>query len=467
MSLRSLARYDRDRVPRVGEHAVVIGASIAGLLAARVLADAFERVTLLERDPVDETDGRRRGVPQARHVHALLVAGQVTIEDLLPGFADELVAAGALNLDAMSEFSLHVAGGFVAPGPIRVPMYFASRPLIERCLRDRVTAHDGVTLRGGCQVVQPVTRDGDDAVAGVEMLVDGRREQVDADLVVDATGRSTRLPTWLEHLGYAPPPVEQVEVDLVYATCQLPRDADDRRAVLVLPHAPRTRGAALFPMEHDRWLLTFGGMHGDHPTPDVDGLRAFAEGLPVPLFADLLEDQPLASPDIARYHFPALRRHRYDKLKASPEGLLAVGDAVASFNPVYGQGMSVAALEALLLHHTLAEHGSEDGLARRFYARSAWLVEDAWNLAAGGDFQFPQTQGDKPPGTDLINRYVHRLQRKAHTDGQLNDAFGRVASMEHRPTSLFRPRVAWRVLRPGRGDRATTAGDRPAAHRVG
>ena len=449
MSLRTLDRYAPNRVHKVGEHAVVLGASIAGLLTARVLADAFDRVTILERDPMAATDGVRKGVPQARHVHALLVGGQLTIEDLLPGFADELVAAGGLSLDSMSEFSFHVAGAFIAPGPVRVPMCFASRPLIEHCLREKITTHGAVRLRGGCQAVGPVAREGDGPVTGVEVLVDGQREQVDADLVVDATGRATRMPSWHEQLGFPPPAVEEVEVDLAYATCQLKRPADDRRAVLAIPEPPRTRGGGIFPMEGDRWLVTLAGMHDDHPAPVLDELRAFATGLPTSVFSELLEHQPLASPDIAHYRFPTQRRHRYDELKTCPEGLLAVGDAVASFNPVYGQGMSVAALEALALHHALAEQGGGDGLARRFYARSSPIVEDAWNMAAGSDFKFPQTRGDKPAGTDLINRYVHRLHRKAHSDGRLTEAFGRVAAMEHRPTSLFRPQVAWRVLRPG------------------
>jgi 2-polyprenyl-6-methoxyphenol hydroxylase-like FAD-dependent oxidoreductase len=336
-------------------------------------------------------------------------------------------------------------------------MYFASRALIERLVRDRVAACEGVMLAGGCQVTEPSVRDGDGTVTGVEVLVDGRREQVEADLVVDATGRATRMPAWLERLGYAPPPIDEVGVDLAYVTCQLKRPAGDRRAMVVLPDVPRARGGGLFPIEGPRWLLTHFGLHGQHPTPDVNGLRAFAAGLPVDLFAELLEEQPLAAPDIARYRFPTQRRDRYDKLKAFPDGLLAVGDAVASFNPIYGQGMSVAALEALVLHHVLAEHGRQAGLARRFYARSAPLVEHAWNLAAGGDFQFAQTRGRKPPGTDLINRYVHRLHRTAHTDGRLTDAFARVASMERRPTSLFHPQVAWRVLRPHRGTRSRAA----------
>ena len=444
MSLATLERYDRSRVMTVGEHATVLGASVGGLLAARVLADAFERVTVIERDRLDDDTGGRRGAPQARHPHALLTAGQKVMEQLLPGFSDDLVAAGALVLDFGRDFAFHLEGDFLADGPADMPMYFASRPLIEAVLRARVTDHDAVTVAAGCQVTGLVP-DGD-AVGGVQVLRDGERYTLSSDLTVDATGRGSQAASWLERLGYPPPAIEQVHVDVAYRTCQIKRPPDDRRMMLLAPCAPRTRVGVLAPVEDDRWLVTVGGLHGDHPPGDFAGMREFAGTLPVPAVRDALDEHALATPEISHYRFPAQTRHRYDRLDRLPGRLVSIGDSIASFNPIYGQGMSVAALEALVLHHVLADHGPAH-LAEPFYARTGDVVEGAWNLAAGADFMFPQTRGDKPRGADVINRYISRLQRRAQIDGQLADTFRRVASMELPPTAVFRPRTVWQVLR--------------------
>ena len=449
MGIASSEPYDPQRVSPVGEHAVVLGASVAGLLAARVLADAFERVTILDRDPLDAQLQLqpRRGVPQGQHIHVLMVAGQAVMEELAPGLADDLVAAGANVLDVSREITVHAAGDFIAEGSADLPMYYASRPLIEGLLRARITDYEHIALRPDYQVIDHLADPTGTAVTGVVARSDGEEHRIAAELVVDATGRTSRSTAWREQLGYTSPASESVEVDLAYRSCQLARPPDDRRAILIMPSPPRARGAAVAPIEDDRWLVTVFGMHGDHPPDHLDGLREFAGTLPTPVVADLLEQHEPVTDDVARYRFPASTRRRYDQLEAHPRGLLAVGDAVASFNPIYGQGMSVAALEALALHHTLAEHDDTD-LASAFYARTGSIVDDAWNISVGGDFQFAETRGPKPSGTAVVNRYLSRLHRRAHTDAELADAFSRVVVMEQPPRTLFHPRVAWRVLRP-------------------
>lgn len=265
--------------------------------------------------------------------------------------------------------------------------------------------------------------------------------------MVDATGRTSRTPAWLENNGYPAPPLDEVSIDLAYSTVLLERPTDTHRAYLVLPDAPRTRGAAVFPVEDGRWLLTLAGMHGDHPPTDPEGFVDYAASLPVADVGRLLDEHPMVSGDVSRYPFPSSVRRRYEDLDRFPEGLVVVGDAVASLNPIYGQGMSVAALEAVQLHHMLAT-ADRDKLALRFFERAARVVDDTWNLAVGSDFQFPRTTGSKPFGTDIVNAYVSRLLRRAHNDGRLTEAFVRVVGMEHRPSSLFRPGIAWRVARP-------------------
>lgn len=236
--------YAPDRVQPIGDHAVVLGASVAGLLAARVLADAFERVSVLDRDPLDTGKHPRRGVPQGQDIHVLLVAGQAAMEQLVPGFSDYLEAAGANVLDASCEVTAVTAGDRFADGAGGPQVYYASRPLIEHVLRARVQAHDRITLHHGCQVTGHLADHDGQAVTGVVARSEGGRHTIRADLVVDATGRATRSAAWLEQLGHPSPESDQVAVDLAYRSCLLKRPADDRRALLVMPSAPDKRGGA-------------------------------------------------------------------------------------------------------------------------------------------------------------------------------------------------------------------------------
>ncbi|WP_222912750.1 FAD-dependent monooxygenase [Natrinema sp. SYSU A 869] len=448
MTLATVPPYDPDQITEKRGHAVVVGASMAGLLATRVLIDRFETVTLIEKDSLPDEAVLRPGIPQARHIHVMQKAGQVTLETLFPGYSDEVTEAGGLVLDLASDVKLYQVGDFLANGPTRIPQYTASRPVFEQVTQRRVAELDGVTIQDECHFRDYLVDDQGSTVEGVTVqTADGERE-INAELVVDATGRTSRTPAWLENNGCPAPPHDEVSIDLAYSTVLLERPANDRRAFLVLPHAPRTRGAAVFPIENRRWLLTLGGMHGDHPPTDPEGFLEYAASLPVADISRLLDEHAVVSEDISYYPIPSSVRHRYEDLDQFPEGLVVIGDAIASFNPIYGQGMSVAALEAVQLHHTLTmdDHGD---LAPRFFERAARVVDDAWSVAVGSDFQFSQTAGPKPFGTNLVNRYVARLHRKAHTDGSLADAFNRVIILETRPTSLFRPSVMWRVLKPG------------------
>jgi 2-polyprenyl-6-methoxyphenol hydroxylase-like FAD-dependent oxidoreductase len=422
---------------------------MAGLFSARVLADGFDRVTVVDRDPLPDEAVPRRGVPQARHTHVLLEAGRATLEGFFPGYGEDLLAAGGLVIDGSRDVHFHVEGGYLADPPRRIPLYCASRPLYERLVRRRVAALDGVDLRPNCQFVDYLADGSASTVDGVVVAHDGSTESLTADLVVDATGRTSRTPAWLADHGYAPPPVDEVSIDLAYSTAYVKRPPDDHRAYVVTPTPPDARGVGMLPVEDDRWMVTLFGLHGDHPPTDRTGYVDFAAGLPTPEPARLLDDHSLATETVHHYRFPANRRVRYEALDRFPEGLAVVGDAIASFNPIYAQGMSVAALEALVLHDALATGGTE-GLTPRFFDRAAGPVDIAWTMAVGADHQFERTEGPKPRGTDLINRYLSRLLRRAQVDGALADAFFRVQMMERPPSSLLRPGVVWRVLGPAR-----------------
>ena len=452
MTHATIDRYDPDGLFDVGERAIVLGGSVAGLCAARVLADGFDEVVVIERDPLPDDPVCRDGAPQTSHPHVLLEAGRATIEDLFPGFCEDVLAEGGLMVDTSTEMQEYNRGGVIADPGERMPTLCASRPLFESVIRQHTRDIDPVQLRPRHQFLDYLTDADENAVTGVRVRTpSGTEETISSDLVVDATGRTSRTPALLQDHGFNRPATEAVQVDVEYSTIRLERPPDDRRMILLAPEAPRTRGGAVIPAEGDRWEVILHGVHGDTPPAEPEEAIRFAESLPVTEIADLLKSQEWTTDEIDRYPYPASRRRRYESLDRFPDGLVVTGDAIASFNPIYGQGMSVAALEALLLHHTLTTT-ELDGLAPRFFDRTADLVDIVWRTVVGADFQFEQTTGPKPTGAAVANWYMDRLVRRAHVDSVLSEAFARVTRLEKPPKTLLRPEIAWHVLRPTGSD---------------
>jgi 2-polyprenyl-6-methoxyphenol hydroxylase-like FAD-dependent oxidoreductase len=434
----------------IGKRAVVLGASMAGLTAARVLADAYERVTVLERDALPATAAHRKGVPQSRHAHGLLAAGRVSLEELFPGLTDELVANGALSGDLQTQTRWYNHGLRLCPGPSDLQGIALSRPLLEGCIRERVRALPNVRVVDRCHAAGLVPTPDRRRVRGVRVIrrVDGSAEEVlEADLVVDATGRGSRSPVWLEELGYPRPAEDEVRIGVAYASRVYRRrrdhlDGDSGVVVAATPDQPR--GGAMLAMEGDRWVVTLNGYLGQRPPADPDGFVAFAAGLPAPDIFEVISDaEPLGEVLPARY--PASVRRRYERQGRFPDGYLVTGDAVCSFNPVYGQGMSVAALEALALRECLRA-GPATGLARHFFAKMAPIVDIPWGIAVGADLRFPSIQGARTAKIRLVNAYLARFHLAAATDPILGRAFLRVVNLTDRPEGLLRPAIALRVL---------------------
>jgi 2-polyprenyl-6-methoxyphenol hydroxylase-like FAD-dependent oxidoreductase len=435
---------------QIGERAVVLGGSMAGLLAARVLADAYGQVTVIDRDELPKTPMHRRGVPHGRHIHGLLARGQQALEELFPGFTAELVAQGVPTGDLLANGRLYLSGHRLRQARTGLLVLCASRPVLEGHVRARVRALSNLRFLDRCDIVGLATTPDGRRVTGARLLrrADGSAEQVlDADLVVDATGRGSRTPVWLEALGYARPQKDQVRIGLGYATrtYRLPPDAlGGDLAILqaATPQHPRT--GAFQVLEGDRWMLTLGGILGDHPPTDPDGFLDFARSLQFPDIHQTVRDaEPLDDP--VAFRFPASVRHRYERLDRFPDGFLVMGDAVSSYNPIYGQGMSVAALEALTLRRQL-ERGAAPQ-PRSFFRDIARVVDVPWDIAAGGDLIFPGVQGRRSPKIRLVNAYIARLHAAAAHDASLASAFIRVAGLVAPPQSLLRPSVAVRVLR--------------------
>jgi 2-polyprenyl-6-methoxyphenol hydroxylase-like FAD-dependent oxidoreductase len=450
---------------QIGDRAVVLGASMAGLLAASVLADAYGQVTVVDRDDLPETPAHRRGVPHGRHIHALLARGQQALEELLPGLTAELVADGVPTGDMLADARLCLSGHRLRQAHTGLGLLCASRPVLEGHVRARIRALPNVWFLDACDVAGLTTTPDGGRVTGARVLrrADGSAEElIAADLVVDATGRGSRTPVWLEALGYTRPASEQVRIGLGYATrtYRLPPDALQGDLAVVQAATPRhPRAGALQVLEGDRWMLTLAGILGDHPPTDPDGFLAFARSLQFPDIYEAVRDgEPLDDP--VGFRFPASVRHRYERLTRFPEGLLVIGDAVASFNPIYGQGMSVAALEALALRRHL-ESGMEPR-PRRFLRDLARVVDVPWDMAAGGDLVFPDVQGRRTRKHRLVSAYLTRLHAAAAHDARLASAFVRVAGLVAPPQTLLHPAVAVRVLGPGRARVRRRRGSGPA-----
>jgi 2-polyprenyl-6-methoxyphenol hydroxylase-like FAD-dependent oxidoreductase len=276
-------------------------------------------------------------------------------------------------------------------------------------------------------------------------------EILEADLVVDASGRGSATPKWLESLGYRRPPETEVKARIGYATREyqrLEKDPDRISVEMVSATAPAEKhGTFLFPIENDRWIMTAGGYVGDHPPADEAGLLEFVRSLPAPDIYNIIRDaEPMT--EIITYKYPASLRRHYEKLKHFPEGLLVIGDALASFNPIYGQGMTSAAMQTRVLHGTLQQMRNLQGLWKPFFKQTAKVVDMPWQLAVGEDFRYPETEGRKPPFTDMINAYVEKVHKATQRDPVVYAQFLRVMSLMATPMSLMSPRIMWRVLIP-------------------
>ena len=437
-------------------NAVVIGASIGGLLAARVLSDSYARVVVLDRDVLPEDPAARRGVPQGRQLHVLLSRGKEALDELFPGLSAELNARGAPLVDLHDEVHWYNDGHRMSRAPSPLIAVGISRPLLEDTLRARVLALPGVEVRSPVEVLGLTTTADRSRVTGVRLLAPGTsvEETLAAALVVDAGGRGSRTPVWLAELGYPRPDEEQVQVGVTYVTRTYrrePHHLDGLSGALTnaVPGLPRAGIVAV--QEDGRYAVALSGMLGEEPPTDDEGMAAFADSLAAPQVSEVVRTAVPQSPP-AKMRFPVSTRRRYERLRRFPAGYLVMADALCSFNPIYGQGMTVAALEALLLRRLLAERANHsDRLARRFFRGAAKVIDGPWSIAVGTDLRFPEVAGRRTPKVRFVNAYVHRLHVAAVADPVLGAAFLRVLNLVDPPTRLLAPGIVLRVLRGQRG----------------
>ncbi|MFJ7269616.1 NAD(P)/FAD-dependent oxidoreductase [Streptomyces sp. NPDC099050] len=450
MTQSSPPRHTQSSPPR---HAVVIGGSMAGLLAAAVLAE-HAAVTIIDADTLPELPEPRRGLPQARHVHVMWSGGARAIADILPGIMEDWTKAGAIRRSLPTDLVTKTAQGWIPRYGEKQFNISCSRDLLDSVVRARVIALDGVTTLQRSRVR---SLEGTAArITGVR--VDTPEEEgrlITADLVVDASGRGSRARAWLQALGVEG--IRQAEVDsgLVYATriFEAPAGAHEMGFPIVnVQSDPRVpvpgQTATIVPIENGQWQATLSGTRGGQPTGDPDEFIPFAKGIRDPIVGELLEGRkPLT--DVAVTQGTANRRLFFEKAEL-PDGFFAVGDSVATFNPLYGQGMTVAAQGLLAVRALLRSKGglTHPSLGMEAQRALAPQVATAWELATSQDILYPGATGMRPrAGAGLLNSYVSRLVTGATTREALTDAFLEVITMTSPPTHWVRPAVVWQVLR--------------------
>lgn len=428
------------------DRAIVIGGSMAGMLAARVLAEAFSSVTIVERDRFPEGPMGRRGVPQSDHLHVLLMRGLAILKELFPGIGEELVAHGAVPIDTGADLKWLTPGGWGPQFRSGLEKLAFSRELLDRVVLGYLAARPNVQVREGCEVRGLKSAAG--RVTGVRLRDGERDEDVSADLIVDATGRRSRLSIWMKESGFEPPATTVVRGFLGYSSRIYERTPDEGRewkAAFVQATPPHSnRAGVLFPIEGDRWVCTLGGGNKEYPPHDEAGFLEFARSLRSTVVYDVISTaRPLSRIHTYRATENCLRH--FDRLDRPPEGLLAFGDSVCAFNPVYGQGMTVAALSALRLRACLA--GGPVGLARRFYRNLSKVVQAPWMLATSEDCRYPLAQGGRlTGGMRAMQRYVDRTVSVSCEDLTVRRLWLEVFHMLKPPTALFRPDIVARVL---------------------
>jgi len=430
--------------------AVVVGGSIGGLATALALAPHMEHVLVLERHELPTDGSPSTIVPQGSFPHVLLAGGAAALERIAPGFGQALFRVGAVGGPGPRPCHWWAAGHLRRTLPdmgVAVPM--CSRELVETTLRNEVLSRPTITLLAETAVHGLRVQGG--RVVGVDASApDGSTDTLDADLVVDATGRGARSVAWLAAESLPTPPLERVNVGVTYTSVEVERDAmdlDGGTFAVVQNTRDLARIGVALPTELGRWRIVLGGYFGDAAPEDREGLVAFAASLPDPALHGLLSKDWLTPP--RRHAFPSSQRRAWAATPL-PTGFTVVGDSVASFNPVYGQGMSSAALQAEAVASCLDRHGNTPAFTKAAARAVTKVAANPWRIATGADFVYSRTQGDKPAGTDRVNQYVERVMRIAPYDPLVGLALARVQAMLAPPQSLMAPRVLARVLRQDR-----------------
>lgn len=450
-------------------HAIVIGGSMAGLLSARVLSTHFDRVTVIERDVLPETAEHRAGVPQGRHLHTLLVSGQRIIERLFPGFTEDMRAYGARDIHWGRNTHFVSTGGYNKQFDSGIHSNSFARVSLEWLVRQKVAALPNVTFLTGTEVEGLLADNAQTIVTGVRVVArqDKTRDEMLADLVVDASGRTSKAPEWLTELGYDAPEESLVKAHMGYATRWFKRPANPTfKGVSYFiqgnPAKGNYRSGGLMQVEDDQWVVTLIGGNADYPPTDEDGFMAFAASLATPALYEAIRDaEPIST--IYGYRRLENRIRHYERLPRRPAHFIVTGDAACAFNPVYGQGMTAAAMEAEALDQLLTRLNVRGDLARLgrlpalFQKRIFQLAQGPWLMNTSEDARYPLVEGmERSLVTRLTHKYFDLVALAMPHDSKIALRFIEALNLMKSPSALLWPdvlaRVLWHVItKRGRG----------------
>ncbi|MDX2228050.1 MAG: 2-polyprenyl-6-methoxyphenol hydroxylase-like oxidoreductase [Leptolyngbyaceae cyanobacterium bins.349] len=445
-------------------HALVIGGSMAGLLMGRVLANHFDRVTIVERDVYPEAPAPRKGVPHSCFPHTLMLRGQQILEQLFPGLRAELLDSGAIALDSMQDIAFLTAAGWAVRCTSNLILLACSRDLLDWSIRRRLATFSNLHFLTGARVTQLLTDAEHTRITGVSLhrLTDSDPESTEtiyADLIVDASGKPSRTPQWLQELGYQPPLETKVDASVGYVAqlYQPPPDLAVDWKMLFMPSTPpmRQRGGAIFPIEGDRatphqprWIISLVGGDRDYPPTDAAGFLAFAHSLPTPILAEMIERSTPLTP-ISAYYGNENRLRHYDQLADLPSHLLVVGHAACLLNPTYGQAMTVAALEAMRVDQFFQQHAiaNLNTHSQDLQQQLGKAHQDAWAAATSMDYRYHNVQGEPMHATSrLVSWYWDQLMELIRDRATVYHTFLEVLHMLKPAIALFQPAILSQVI---------------------
>ncbi len=434
----------------LGENAIVIGGGIAGLLAARVLFTHFKQVTILEKDVYSNKPGPRNGIPQSSHIHILLMKGKQILTELFPKLEANLIAKGAHKIDLLADVKYHLATGVAMRFKSGMDTIACTRPLLEYEIRNELLAQSqNIKIIDNFRVVNLIKNPGGNKIVGVKAISNNAAQDFYGELIVDASGRKSEAIQWLEKMGFGRPKEIRINSFIGYATrkYKFPENLDLDWKSFIVPTNPPTnpRMAVIYPVEDNDIMVGLLGIGKTYPPTNAEGFLEFAKQIGIDEVKKTIENsEPVSS--IFGYREAGSRKYLFEKMKAWPENFITLGDSVCAFNPIYGQGISVAAMCAKTLGECLKSDGKiktlEKGFAKRFQKRIAKVNSFPWLLGTSEDLRWATTEGPSPNLiTKLMQKYVNEVMLLGPQSAIATRTFFTVLHMMKSPLVLFHPRV--------------------------
>ncbi len=419
--------------------ALIIGSSMAGILAARVCSDHFEEVSVLEKDEIIDQVTNRKGIPQDNHLHILLSKGHNILEYYFPGLMKSLVQQGAIAGDLGKFFKWYHEGGYRPQITTGVNSAMMSRALLEYNVRSRLLQIPNVKIIDSTKIQGFFYQD--HRIHGVET----DKGPFSADLIIDARGFGSRLAKELEEFGYERPEAEEVKINLKYTSCVFSREDHFQTLININSNPPNdSKHGTVQPIENGRMIVTVQGRINDQPPKSIDSFIEYTKSLQTQDIYQAIKGREVLT-ELHSYNIPVVRWLHYEKLSRFPEGILPLGDSVCRLNPIYGQGMSSAAMQAQILDDFLRQNHGQS-FWKPYFKKVANTIRTPWELTVTEDFKFPETLGTPPPIPGLMLRYFNKVSRIINQDPVVYKSFIKVLNLVSSPMILLQPQIMWRVL---------------------